>query len=531
MYRIMIADDESIAVDALNYIINRHFEGQCETESARTGRQVIELVDSFRPDIVLMDIQMPGINGIEAMREIRRSHPSILFIVVSAYVKFDYAKDAIEIGVQDYLNKPVDREKLVRALEQAMKRVDEVRARRSSDLENREKMEIVTPMIESSFLYALIHQSRGREELDCFRTLLSMQEEAGYVMSLEAEDFSEKERGKDGMNAGLRIQKDYGVIKDILKQHFQCYVSGLMGNRILMLVPAASLEEEYPMRIQIIEKAGAMLRELSRICHTEFRIGIGAVHGMDSLQESYHESMRALLHNRLDAVVHISDLPSFVIHAGDYPLETERALFKQIAAGNQSRVVREIRCFYEWMMEHYSANGTDVRLKVLELVLRAELTGYENGGMLYRFTRRSEYMETVMGIKDYQQLYEWLEGRVIEVCRSVTENREENTADLVKQAQAYIEKNYAKEIMLDELSKDLGISSYYFSKLFKKKTGINFIEYVTNIRMEKAKELLLHSDKSMKEICREVGYTDANYFSRTFRKNVGVSPTEFKEGM
>jgi two-component system, response regulator YesN len=85
-------------------------------------------------------------------------------------------------------------------------------------------------------------------------------------------------------------------------------------------------------------------------------------------------------------------------------------------------------------------------------------------------------------------------------------------------------------LSLDDVSREVNVSPYYFSKLFKEETGENFIEYLTAIRMEKAKELLSQTGKSMKEICSEVGYTDPNYFSRSFKKNVGVTPTEFKEG-
>ena len=88
MYKILIADDESIVIDALKYIIENNFPDKCMIECANTGRKVIEQAEYFRPDIVFMDIQMPGINGIEAMREIRKTNDSIIFIVVSAFVKF-----------------------------------------------------------------------------------------------------------------------------------------------------------------------------------------------------------------------------------------------------------------------------------------------------------------------------------------------------------------------------------------------------------------------------------------------------------
>ena len=127
MYRIMLADDEGIVIDSLKYIIEKNFSGSFEIESAKTGRSVIELAETFRPDIAFMDIQMPGINGIDAMREIRKSNPKTIFIVVSAYDKFDYAKEAIKLGVLEYVNKPFDKEKIVNVLTKAMAEVDKER--------------------------------------------------------------------------------------------------------------------------------------------------------------------------------------------------------------------------------------------------------------------------------------------------------------------------------------------------------------------------------------------------------------------
>ena len=98
MYKIMLADDEGIVIDSLKFIIEKEFKDTCEVQYAKTGRSVIELAESFRPDIAVMDIQMPGINGIDAMKEIRRTNNHTVFIVMSAYDKFDYAKEAIKLG-------------------------------------------------------------------------------------------------------------------------------------------------------------------------------------------------------------------------------------------------------------------------------------------------------------------------------------------------------------------------------------------------------------------------------------------------
>ena len=109
------------------------------------------------------------------------------------------------------------------------------------------------------------------------------------------------------------------------------------------------------------------------------------------------------------------------------------------------------------------------------------------------------------------------------------EKKVEKSIKVIDSAKIYINKNYNKDISLDDVSREVNISPYYFSKLFKDETGEGFIEYLTNIRIEKAKGLIADTDYSMKEICQMVGYTDPNYFSRAFKKKVGVTPTEYKE--
>ena len=156
MYKIMLADDEGIVIDSLKFIIEKQFGSQCEIRAAKTGRQVIELAEEFQPDIAFMDIQMPGINGIEAMREIRRTNNHVVFIVMTAYDKFDYAKEAISLGVLDYLNKPVSREDILRILNKAMAKIDGERSKRSDDLKVREKLEIVVPIIENGLIQDLL---------------------------------------------------------------------------------------------------------------------------------------------------------------------------------------------------------------------------------------------------------------------------------------------------------------------------------------------------------------------------------------
>ena len=173
----MLADDESIVIEALKFIIEKSFGEQCEVQYAKTGRSVVELAADFRPDIAFMDIQMPGINGIEAMREIQSFNPSIIFVVMSAYDKFDYAKQAIDLGVLEYLTKPVEREIIEKTLKKAMNLIDSRREKRSNDLKIKEKLEIVVPFIENGLIYSLLFGENDALTVKKYRDLLSVPEE------------------------------------------------------------------------------------------------------------------------------------------------------------------------------------------------------------------------------------------------------------------------------------------------------------------------------------------------------------------
>jgi two-component system response regulator YesN len=170
----------------------------------------------------------------------------------------------------------------------------------------------------------------------------------------------------------------------------------------------------------------------------------------------------------------------------------------------------------------------DIRLKCLEFVLWAEHLAYLSGGMTYHFTHRSSYLPEVMGFQTLEELRLWFVSKMTDASRNITVKKEEKSDDIVSDAKEYIAANYSRDISLDDVSRNVDVSPYYFTRLFKEETGVTFVEYLTTMRIDKAKEMLNASQFSMKEICQAVGYSDPNYFSRIFKKNVGVTPTEYR---
>lgn len=530
MYKIMLADDEGIVIDSLSFIIEKEFGISCQIESAKTGRNVIELAERFRPDIAFMDIQMPGINGIEAMKEIRENNANTIFIVMSAYDKFDYAKEAINLGVLEYLNKPVEKNKIVEVLKRAMAMIDKEREKRRQDLMLREKMETVVPIIENGLIYSLMFREYFEEDVENFKNLLDITEDYCYMGVLV---FGEKQVGNHMTNVvgtSVRIQDHYNEVREIVRGYFKCIMGSVMANKIAVLLPAGKEGIDYNERIALIDKAREMVRKLKGHLDVSFRMGFGHVGRLKDSMKSYNEALHALLQSD-GSVAHVDDIPVGCDYEENYPVETEREIFEYTEKGTIEEQHSAVNRYFEWMMENYGDCQSDIQLKVLEFVLRAEKISYEGSSRMYRFKSREDYLPTIMEIGgDMEKLRTWFAEKMDAAVRNVANSRETQSGGVVAKAKAYINANFHKEISLDDVSREVDISPYYFSKIFKEETGENFIEYVTGIRMERAKELLLSSTLSMKEICGEVGYSDPNYFSRTFKKNVGLTPTEYKEG-
>ena len=528
MYRIMLADDEGIVLDSLKMIIEKNFPDQCQIEAAKTGRDVIELAESFRPDIAFMDIQMPGINGIEAIREIQKSSSSVEFIILSAYDSFDYAKEAINLGVLEYVNKPFSEKMIAETLQKAFKTIDSKRKKRSDDLRIKEKMETVTPIIENGFIYAIMFQEQFMEDVENYRQLLGMDADYGCMLALVVGDDQRGNHMTNAVGASVRNQMDYARVREILKETWRCIVGSVISNKIPVFLPMKNMKMGYEERIRMIDVSRELTRRLRHMTDISFRIGIGSIRRLNQSMDSYEEALKALV-NSTGSVAHVDDLPIQCRYDEEYPVDLEKELFDSLKSGKREECERSAGRYFDWMLETYDEKNMSVRLKTLEFVLFAEHEAYLNGGMTYHFSEREHYLPLIMNAERNCDLRPWFVERFGESCRNMITKKEEHENQLIVRAQSYIQENFQKDLSLDEVSRQMDLSPYYFSKLFKEETGSNFVEYVTNLRIGRAKELLTKEDGSMKEICASVGYSDPNYFSRIFKKNTGVTPTEYRE--
>ena len=529
MYRVMVADDEGIVIDSMKFIIEKEFGDTCQVECAKSGRSVIELAERFRPDIAVIDIHMPGINGIEAIKEMKAFCTNTVFIVMSAYDKFDYAKEAIALGVMEYITKPMEKTKVLTVLKRAMAQIDGEREKRSYELLIKEKLETVEPIIENGLIYDILLQEHFDEDIDSYKTILGIEENFGYMMALVCGDSQEGNRMTNAIGSSVKVSGKYQEIRVEVKSLFKCKIGNVMSNKIAVLIPCSEEKLEYNERTELIDRSRELVRTLRKKTDISFRVGIGGVKPLRELGDSYREALNALIATT-GSVAHVDDLVINCDYDEDYPKNMEKPLFEAVAKGDLNETQVMMDKYGDWMCQKAGDGDLmSMKLKALEFALYAEHLAYQNGGQTYHYSGRKDYLPQIMDLNTPQEIREWFSEKIMSACRNVVSKREERSGDIIRTAKKYIEDHFDKDISLDDVSRVVNISPYYFSKVFKEESGLNFIEYLTNIRIDKAKELLENSNLSIKEICVSCGYTDPNYFSRSFKKNVGVTPTEYKE--
>lgn len=441
MLNLIIADDEELERRAIKNIVLTRFKDTFTIYEAKNGREAIEISDKIKPDVVIMDIKMPGINGMEAIKEMRKFLKDGHFILLTAYDYFNYAKEAIEYGVKEYMLKPFKREELVKKLEFAIEQAEAIRMKRRSEMELREKFYSMRPMIENELCYGIIYNNLHTIEYRTHLDYLEMRLEAGYAIVLRFKELEESKKMNSLEHAELKMKiKEYA--EEICKGFSNAIASYRFTEDIVIFIE--NKEEEYQAYLDSLALGKKIKEGIKVKFKYSISIGIGKSYkGIEKLYLSYKEAL---------CVLQEEEKNMKVVHYEDLDEEKKNP-------------------------DYYSAE----KLK--------EKTVLEPSGK---------------------------EGSV------------DSPKQIIPKAMQYIREKYNEDITLEEVASFVLVSPYYFSKLFKEFTGKNYVDYITEYRVQKAKEMIKKGELSIKEICFEVGYNDPNYFSRVFKKVEGVTPSEYK---
>ncbi|MDP4092885.1 MAG: response regulator [Bacillota bacterium] len=530
MFKLLVADDEQIVLDSIKFIIEKNFSNLILVETARSGREAIEKAEILRPDIVFMDIKMPGINGIDTIKEIKALYNNIIFVILTAFEQFDYAKEALNLGVLEYISKPIDKNKIIDIIKKSMDIIEAERRKREKELELKEKMETVLPILESGFIYSLLLFDDYNRDLENYKKIFDITEDDGYIMTVE---FGEEDKpGHLGNRIGssVKSQSFYPYFRDMLKCRCKCLVGPVMLNRIVVFITVSRNTDEYTQRLEALDIAQYVYNKILEKVNIDLYVGIGRTYsGLENLHISYEESLKAIRYTNGNRIMHISDISEENRYKFEYPYYKEKILLDKASTGETAACIQAFNSIFDWLKNYCNSDLQDIKKRLVEVVVMLHRLVQDYGIEDDNLNIRQNYLGEFLEIGDINKLKSWCKTRIEQISSGIKNDREKKLNHLILKAKEYIDENFNKDITLEDVSREVCISPHYFSKLFKSETNQNFIDYLTSIRMGKAKKYLEDGEYSVKEICYQVGYCDPNYFSRIFKKIVGVTPTEFKE--
>ncbi|MGE5613207.1 MAG: response regulator [Bacillota bacterium] len=526
MYKLMIVDDEQIVLDAVTHIVNKIIKNVRITSCARNGREAIEKAREDHPDIILMDIRMPGINGIDAISEIRRFSPDTRFAIISAYEQFEFAKQAMELGVEHYILKPINRGVLVDTI---LKMVDQVRIsneKKKKELETVEKLEKLMPYLEQGFICSVLLNTVHDEELTKYMEIFNMDNPSGYIMIVQFGGGGKAEGVAGQIGSSIMGHENYPYVRDVFKLSCKCIVGPILIDKIVVYVCCEDFRDEYEFRLQTIKLADDMLKSIKKRIKTECFIGIGGYKSAREIVYSYNEAVNALWNNRGEPISHILDIcgeqPRHI-----YDVRAADNIIAKIEMGDEEGAVAAFIKTVDRIDSISDISYESKKSVLIEYMVAIHRKAMEAGISEDSCLKYGDYIREMLSADNICSLVSWCISRIKYITRRSRDEKSEKGNSIVSRAKKFIRDNFQKEITLEELSKELNISPQYFSRLFKEETGYNFIEYLTFVRIEHSKRLMSSTGMTIKEICYSVGYGDPNYFSRLFKKNTGMSPTSY----
>ncbi len=518
MYRILIADDEELEREALKAIINKGIDSAVEIQEAVNGRESVVKAKSFNPDIVFMDIKMPGINGIEAARMIRDYSDSVSIIFLTAFNQFEYAREAIQIGVEDFIIKPASELHVLEITGKLLDRIEKARAARSAEEDNELKLGRVKEYLETEFIYNLAIRGISEEKFLNYLAILDVHFLRGIagIASVQFDTYPINV-GSDYHRHVLRRRVSF-IIKSVVgDMGFSVLVNIEMTNVYFLAVqhPDSPVSMEDVDWLSVVNKIAG---EVDRVLTVKMVAGFGHVFSSPSDSVSSFASAKKALSDGAVSSKHTSEgLES--LRLINLEIDLEEALLK----GKRPEVMDVFQKLREYL------EGTVGSFDQIKQYL-AELGMVIKHYAAYQFPDGFERVD-LSGIYDAADIGALTDEFVVFLTSLLVQRNmvsEMNYSPAIEAACSYIGENFRQDITLEDAAGKAGLSSFYFSRLFKKSRGVTFIEYITMLRVDEARKLLKETTLSIGEISERVGYSDQNYFTRVFKRYESVSPSVYR---
>lgn len=525
MYRVLVVDDEEIIANGLRLLIERGVP-QCEVIAvAYDGTEGYEIALREKPDIILTDVRMCELDGIEMIRRLKKEKLDARYIILSGYAEFEYARQAIALGVEDYITKPVEEEDLYETFTKVCLSIQQ---ERQSLLQVEELRETVGEYSQSMKEYHLRDILEGRNANGNSRQMIQDEFLLNTSFLCAVFEYAAEKNSEDADHAGNIL------CRQCRKQFDDLYavevISGNEKNQWIIILGGKKQEELRKIKI-LLGKIRLLVQEETK---NDLCAGIGLWHkGTEGIKKSYEEALCAWNYkviNGSESLVSYDEIRNIDSKPAQIPEADIQELEKYINEMDNEGCRRMIEKIFRNI--NIDGNLSPENLQVLTINLI--LSGIRK--MPFMQLQLNEYLgknilslESIAKFKTMEQLKNWLINVICGMNELMLKQNLPEKRDVVKEVQEYINRNFNQEISLADISEKFFINPYYFSQLFKKRTGETYQNYLTGVRIDRAKKLLKETDLKIYEICEMVGYADVNHFNRVFEKREGIKPSSYRK--
>lgn len=518
MYTVVVADDEEELRRALVRRVDWESIGFSVVGEAENGVEALELVEKYEPDLLLTDIRMPFLSGIELARQVREVRPATQIAFLSGFDDFSYAQQAIQYNIVSYMLKPISASELTEELIKIRKKIDEKFQHFASPVTVKEQGELM------SFLMPLLldgYWPQENEELE--QKLVDEAVSCGLIRGVDS-NFAYTVMvvsivDKDGANQTSRATVH--AVEQILEKYVK-HVSFYMAGRVVVFLQASQARSDKYLHI-IVEEISQSVR---RIMQCEAQIGVSrTTDKLSAAHEAYKEAMSVIHYSKRNGITthFIADVERHEEFDIKKIQSSAEDVEKYMRGGSREELNEYLDEIFDKMeRERMSSAMAGFVLSQMVTVVMRIIYAVADETLADEFQKNVPLFMQEENISTLRERYITFFMNAREL---ISEQRKKSSTQLCDKAREIIDKNYMNpDLSLGYVSNEIAVSPNYLSALIKKATGSTFVDLLSQKRIEVAKELLMCTDMKIREIAEKCGYNDQHYFSYCFKKYTGMSP-------
>ena len=533
LYSIILVDDEEEVRKSIIKKIEWQAAGFHVVGDAENGEDAMEKIEMLEPDVVLTDIRMPYMDGLALAEKVRQRYPSMKVVIFSGYDDFEYAQKAIKLNVSEYILKPVNVEELTSILKRIKENLDfEIEEKRNLS-RLREKYRKSLPIIREQFFNELVHKNLKKDLAEQKLREYDIPILGARKWMLAAIDVEE---GDVVESLSLHNEEELIPISvmQIVREKLEgyCRFALFQSASEADMVVITALDEDNSIT-GLTDVLGDICKETKRILKVPVTIGIGhSCEDISGIPKAYQSAVDALGYKAIagnGSTIYINDMEPVGSGKLEFDSLTEGELISAIKFGPEEKIESSVKNIMEKMKTakvHFRQQQVymiGIFNSIIQMMQQYDLALEDIMG------EELESMVLFDKLKKIEQFGQWLLRIAGKLNHLINQERDMTTRQVIQDAKQYIQDNYQNpDLSVEMICRHLHMSPAYFSTVFKKETGQAYIAYLTDVRLNKAVELLNKTDDKTYIIASKVGYQEQNYFSYVFKKKFGVSPTRYR---